>query len=295
MPNRFRINAGIIAALAVLFYFFFMTSKHDPGLSAVNAFAEDPYDAMGSFGIQGAAFLGILSLVRAFRPYRSGTAADKQKVLLARTQMLAVLAVAVTLGGDIVAMVRYPSLWVGSPDGHELAALLGGLGLSAVVAGGLAYRSIRGISLPTIPIVWKTAAIVTLATVVILAFYPDNLRHSIPGGLFTVIAGAILLFAPMWAVGMALVPYRTEAEQHETHTLSGWLRLYKYQLGFVVGLGILVGIFFVLGEATESGAGPDLARLAFVASVYIGLETAGVVIGYLFLKEPLGLFPRDSR
>jgi hypothetical protein len=73
------------------------------------------------------------------------------------------------------------------------------------------------------------------------------------------------------------------------------LHLYKYQLAFVVALGIVMGLLFVLGESTEEGARLPLARLAFVASVYVFLESAGVLIGYLFLKEPLGLFPGDSR
>jgi hypothetical protein len=288
MSNKFGINALIIVTLAVLFYFFFMTAKHDPALSAVNAFAEDPYDAIGSFGIQAAALLGILSLIRAFRLYRESVPSEEQKVFLARTQMLAVLAVAVTLAGDIVAMARYPSLWIGSPDGYELAALLGGLALFAIVAGALVYRSVRETSLQTIPNVGKRAAVVSLASVVILAFYPDNLRQSTLGELFTVVVGAILLFAPMWAFGMSLVPYQTEVKQHEAITLSDWLNRYKHQIGFVILLGILMGLFLALGESTEGG-GPHLPRFAFVASVYIGLETAAVLIGYSFLSKPLGL------
>jgi hypothetical protein len=127
MPSKFKINALIILALAALFYFFFMTAKHDPALSAVNAFAEDPYDAIGSFGVQAAAFIGILSTMRAFRLYRGNPPSDEQKVFLARTQVLAVLAVIVTLAGNIVAMARYPSIWIGSPYGYRLAALLSGL------------------------------------------------------------------------------------------------------------------------------------------------------------------------
>jgi hypothetical protein len=295
VPIKFRINALIIAALAALFYFFFMTAKHDPALSAVNAFADDPYDAIGSFGVQAAAFLGLLSLVRGFWPYRAGTLLDEQEVLLVRTQLLAVLAVVVTLGGDVVAMARYPSLWIASRAGCELAALLGALALLAAVAGALARRSSRGIGLPAIPNLWKRATIVCLAAAIILAFYPDDLRQSTLGGLFTVIAGATLLFAPMWAVGTALVPYHTEPRQHEPNSLSSWLHLYKYQLAFVAALGILMGLLFVLGESTEGGTRLSLARLAFVASVYVFLESAGVLIGYSFLREPLGFSHRATR
>src|SRR5215470_15338252 len=122
MPNKFRINALILFALAILFYVFFMTSKHDGFLSVVNAFAEDPYDAVGSFGAQ----------------------------------------------------------------------------------------------------------------IVILALYPTSVTQSTLGALFTVIVAALLLFAPMWAMGF----------------------------------------FLILDESTEGGAIPHLAGLAFVAFIYISLETS---------------------
>jgi hypothetical protein len=287
MPNKLRINALSIAALAVLFCIFFMTAKHDPALSAVNAFAEDPYDAIGSFGIQAAAFLGILSLIRAFRPYRAGTLTDEQSALLGRTLMLAVLAVAVTVAGDIVAMVRYPSLWIGSRDGSELGALVCGLALLTVVAGATVYRSVREINLEPMPILLKRAVIVSLAAAVLLAFYPDGVRQSTLGALFTVIAGAIFLFAPMWALGLSLVPYPAEVKRNGAITL--WTKLSKYHVGFVVLLGILMGLFLVFAESMEGGGGPNIPRFAFVASVYIGLETAGLLIGYGFLRKPLGL------
>ncbi len=290
MPSKFRVNALIIVVLAVLFYLFFMTSKHDPAFSAINPFVEDPYDAMGSFGIQAAAFLSILSMVRAFLLYRASTPSEEQKAFLVRTQMFAVLVVLVTLVGDIAAMARYPLLWVGSSDGSKLAVLLGGLTLLAIVAGALVFRSTPAMSWQAIPSLRKRSVIVSFTSVIVLVFYPDHLRQSIPGALLTIIVGTILLFAPTWALGTALVPYRA-ANQHETNSLSNRLYDCKYQLGSVVVLGILLGLFLFLGELLGEGGVP-LVRLAFVASVYVGLETTGVLIGYSFLEKPLGLFQR---
>jgi hypothetical protein len=294
VSNRFKINAVLITGLAVGFYFFFMTSKHHPTLSAALTFGEDPFDAIGSFGVQAALFLGLFSLVRAFRPYRAGAPTVEQKVLLARTEMLGVLAVAVTLAGDAVAMVRYLSQWVGLAAGWTLAALAGGLALVTALVGVLIRRSVRGTALPTIPNAGKRAAVVALASVVILAFYPDSLRVSIPGALFTVVVGAVLLFASMWAFGLWIVPYRVDASWPGAATLPGWLGQVKYQLGLVILLGVLMGLFLVLGESTEGGGRPSLVGMAFVASVYVGLETAGLLIGFNFLRKPLGLFNRRS-
>lgn len=295
MPNKFKINALIILVLAVVFYFFFMAAKHDAALSAVNAFANDPYDAVGSFGIQAAALLGVLSFFRAFRPYGKSGPSEEQKMFLARTQMLVTLAVVVTLASNIVAMVRTPSVWTGSPAGYILAALLGGMLLFAILAGGLAHRPVQGTSLQAIPNLWGRAVLVSLAMIIILAFYPESLRKSMPGELFTVLVGATLLFASMWALGMALMPYQTETNQHGAVTLLGWINEYKYQVIFVVLLGVLVGFFLVLGKSTDAGTGPNLKGLAMVASVYIGLETSALLIGYGFLKKPLGLFRRNPQ
>ena len=290
MPNNFKINAFIIFVLAILFYFFFMASKHDPSLSPVNAYAEDPYDAIGSFGVQAAILLSILSLIRAFRPYGMNAPSEEQKLFLARTQMLVVLAVAVTLTSDIVAMVRYLSSWIKSPDGHELASFLSGLAFLTFMGGILVYRSAREIHSPSVPKVWRRAAIILLAAIVILAFYPSGITQSTPGALFTVIVGAILLFAPMWALGIALVPYPIEGQQQESITRFDWLKRYKYQVISVILLGIVMGIFLVFGESTEGGTSPHLTGLAFVAIIYISLETSAVLIGYGFLRKPLGLF-----
>jgi len=290
MSNKLRVNALITLALAILFYLFFMTSKHNPSLSPVNAFAEDPYDAVGSFGVHAAVLLGMLSIIRAFRPYRANAPSDEQKLLLGRTQMLAVLAVAVTLTSDVVAMARYLSLWINSPDGHLLAALLGGLASLTLLAGVLVHRSLQGITLQVRPIVWKRAVMVSSAAIVILAIYPTKVTESTPGALLTVIVGALLLFAPMWALGIALVPYQTEGQLQGAMNRFRWLRQYKYQVMLVILLGVLLGLFLVLGESTEGGAAPHLTGLAFIALVYIGLETSAILIGYGFLRKPLGLF-----
>jgi hypothetical protein len=84
MSKQLKGTAFLTFVLAVLFYLFFQVSKHHPALSQVNAFAEDPYDAVGSFGVQFSLFTALLSLVRAFRPYQPDKALDSQELLLLR-------------------------------------------------------------------------------------------------------------------------------------------------------------------------------------------------------------------
>jgi hypothetical protein len=62
-----------------------------------------------------------------------------------------------------------------------------------------------------------------------------------------------------------------------------------HQWGIVTMVGVLIGAFAFLGEISE-GAGliPSISLLS-VASVFIGLGAAGLLIAYAFLGSPLGL------
>ena len=137
MSRSLKIYACLTVALAVLFYLFFQISKHQPALAQVNAFANDPYDAIGSFGVQFALFTALLTLLRAFRPYQSRQALDSQALLLVRGAIFSCLSVIITLIADAVAMARHPSVWMGLSAGYVLAALVGGLALFTVLVGWL--------------------------------------------------------------------------------------------------------------------------------------------------------------
>ena len=294
MPGKFKISALIILVLAALFFIFFSVSKHDPLLSPANPFGEDPFDAVGSFGVQAAALLGLFSLLRAFWPVRGSGPTLRRSVLLIRTQMLALLCVGVTLAADLVAMARYPSVWLGAPGGRPLAGLLGGLLALAVAVGTWIYRPIRGLGLTPGKGAWVRAAMVCGVSWLVLAVYPDAWRASTPGALITVLVGVVSLFAPMWAVSMSLVPYPPDDRAAEPGGLAAWLRRNRVALGLVVLLGIGMGGALVLAEMLVEGGSPDLLKRAFVVAVYVGLETAGLLIGYVFLHRPLGLFPPKS-
>jgi hypothetical protein len=285
-----KLTSLFIFALAVLFYAFFMYAKHDPALSAVNGFADDPYDAVGSFGIQAAMFLGLLCLIRAFRPSRPDAASVSGPAFLARAQMAAVLSVAVTLAADLVAMLRHPAVWMGSPRGYKLLALLAGMAVSTATVGALALRQARKMDLPPAPRPWRNAVLVSLIASLTLFVYPDHFRQGLIGALFAVLAGDVILFASVWAWTMALMPYGPGAAPTKA---SRWFATGKSEWTLVILAGVLIGLVFVAGEASE-GSGIPPTRLALVISVYIGLETAGLMIGYRFLGKPLGLFRKIS-
>ena len=89
-----------------------MFAKRDPVLRDVITFSDDPYNAVGSFGVIVRMLIALLSFLRAFRPYREAPSMAQQ-VYLVRSQEAVVLAVFITLATDAVAMARYPSMWIG--------------------------------------------------------------------------------------------------------------------------------------------------------------------------------------
>jgi hypothetical protein len=119
--------ATLAASLvAALFWVFFNASKHWPSLAAVNIFAEDPYDAAGSFGIQLAGLAALLSLVRSLRPEPQGPTLARLALIL-RGNVVVLLAAAVTLLADGLALLRYADRWTASIVGWWLAGWVGGL------------------------------------------------------------------------------------------------------------------------------------------------------------------------
>lgn len=329
MPKYYRVYACLILGLALLFYLFWQVSKHNPALSAVNPFADDPYDAVGSFGVQLAIFTALLSLLRAFRPYQPDQALDGQKLLLLRGAYLSCLSILLTLLADAVALVRHPSTWLALPAGATLVALTGGMALLTLLVGGLLLRETRHLHLSFTYNTRVRALFLTIVSILILLFYPENWRQNVPGELFTVLVGIVCLLVPAWAISLALLPYPATffedilddltALYHwlkgysgpfviffnlcETlltwpfvHQLLSWLNPRKHIWYLAILLGIIIGAALTLAEVLGDSGGPlQLKRLVLVTTVYIGLECAGILLGYALLAQPLGLFLHTIR
>src|SRR6266498_6016070 len=131
--KAFKTISFVIFLLTIFFWAFFDTSKNIPLLAVINPFADDPYDAVGSFGIQLSIFAAALSLIRAFRPYPTKEIPANQFLLILRGETVALLAIFVTLIADIVAMARYLSMWRNSVAGWILTVLVGGLILLTIL------------------------------------------------------------------------------------------------------------------------------------------------------------------
>lgn len=274
MPPALKRNAIVTFVLALFFWWAFMFAKHDPALRNVIPFGDDPYDAVGSFGVIVGMLVAFIALGRAFWPYRSAPGVA-QRVYLLRSEIAVVLAVYITLGADGIALVRHPA-----PVKTELLLLLGGLAAAATAALVLLLPSREA----SAPARWTAAIITAIVFVAVLWFYPERLIQATLTHLLTVVIGAVLLFAPMRPMLAALVPY--EPPKDDRPRRSRW--------GGVLLVGAIVGAFAFIGEMSEGGAHAPLRQLVLVASVFVVLSIAGLLVAYAFLGAPLG-FARRSK
>ena len=276
--------AAIVFTIA--FYFFFMTTKHDPVLSRIMPFGNDPYDLIGSFGVIISGFLSIFAIVRTVLLVRKSTPTKGQIIFLARTQVAVPVAALITLVGDLIAMARHPSAWLGQAGENELLLMIASmLFLTALLV--LLIRRSTQEDLQADLRQWRSAAIISLVAVAILALYPEALINSTLGELFSLAIGIFLLFLPMSAWIVALLPINGEELQGAGK--SGWLSRGWVQWTAVAICGVGLGIFLLIGESLGSKGGIAVPVRIMVISIFIGASILGLVIAYTSLRKPLGL------
>lgn len=284
MPRNLKRNALIVFGLAILFWWSFMFAKHDPHLRSRIPFGDDPYDAVGSFSMIAGILIAVLSLVRAFRPYRKNPPTLAQRLYLVRSQEAVVLAVFLTLLADAVAMVRHPSRWIAAASSGELMMLLGGLLVIAMAVQWLITKSQERECAR-----WGTVLFTLLLATCVLGVYPENLIQRTGTHLATIVVGDLVLFASMRVLLTALFPY-TEDKQLSVAVPGGKPVFSGWRAWIMVAvLGLLIGAFAFAGEMREGVGSISLPHGLLVASVFVGLGLAGIVIAYAFLAAPLGL------
>lgn len=333
MPRRLRLIACLAFLLALLFVVFFQVSKHQPAFAVLNSFADDPYDAIGSFATQFAIVAALVALLRAFRPYSpplsdSASASPAQQRLVSRAAALASLAVLVTMVSDAVALVRYRAMWQTLPAGVLLAGLVVALAVVAflvlwsAVAAAPRQASLGGRAKGR---AWLGAPAVSLVSVLVLAVYPAEWAQHIGTELLTVAVGILLLFVPLWCLdraffGASVPPFVDTLD--DLVAIWSWARgrggLLAWLAAPVAAIArwhpmrvvygwldprrhpwrpvVLLGLVMgaLLFLAEMLGeGGPSAARFGLIAAIFLGCESFGVLVGYALLARPLGLFRRE--
>lgn len=289
MKSRQKINASLVCGLFLLFSYAFFLLKHDPAFRDIIPFGEDPYDAMGSLAFIAGGLLAATCLVRILLPGfvgRSGAG-----VYVARTEAAISVCVLMTVSADVVAMLRHPSQWRGSPGETALLMILGTL-LAASIGVLIVIR-------PRDPSPnfgrWIAPCIAFIAAILCLWLYPESVIHNTVAHIITCDIADVLLIAPVAFFVLALFPNKAT----QTTRVAGSSHRFGHHFGsaprwtVVTLLGLLIGLVAFLTEIRESAGSLPIARLAFVGSVYAYLGLSGLLIAYAFLRKPLGFLIID--
>jgi hypothetical protein len=291
--------------LALLFFLFFDRSKHLPALANVNPFLDDPYDAVGSFGIQLALLAVLLSLVRLFRPYPDGRLSDHAVLMILRSNIVSLLSIIVTLAADLVAVLRFPQVWIHSASGWALVGMAGGLFTLTILVSVLVHHYGQSYRSPFPARPWIKTIFASLAGLLVLAIYPVDWRLSIPGAIFTILVGIGFLFLMVFALARLIYPAVADhppAELQSPATVQPafqetfedalddlaaiyqWLRLHAGPAGFVfVWLDKIVSLSSIRAFLDWINPRKHAGKQAWYLAILIGLG-----MGILFFLAEAG-------
>jgi hypothetical protein len=323
--QQLKIISFIVCILTVLFITFFNISKHNVYFKEVMVFGDDPYDAVGSFGVQLAAFSALLLLIRVFRPYPDGISLENFSLIF-QGFIVSLASIGVTLVVDFISLIRYASNWFYLTEGQLLAGVAALLLILTCLLSWIVIRFGRLNNL-----IFKNdhilrTIIILLTGALILFFYPIALRQSIPGELLTVIVGITLFFFLTYTISKSYFPsvtlsfedliddltsiYRS-ARSHisflsrifhwvdhvidssNVQRILNWLNPRKHQWNLIIILALIMGAAVLFAEIVSEGA-PNSNKLILVTAVYISMEGLGVIFGYLLFNQFLGIVRLDK-
>lgn len=271
-------NAVVVSGVALFFWWAFGFAKHDPVLRTIIPFGEDPYDAVSSFGVIAAILLAFVSLTRTFFPKIVGRSG--QPIYVLRAEIAISTCVLVTIAAEAVAMARHPSLWIAAP-GRNLLLLLLAMQLGLSFATFILFRK------PELrdPSKFMKTLAVLLGMGILLAVYPERLILKTGSHLLTVIFGAALLFVSVSILVKVWVPDVPKSTPSRKAAIRKHLRIAPY--GIAILMGACIGAIACMSELRESSQ-IAFTRILYIGSVYTGLGSAGLLIGYISLGKLLG-------
>lgn len=319
--RSFQTLSSVVLLLVIFFWAFFDISKKAEVLAVVNPFAEDPYDAVGSFGIQLALVAALLSFLRAFRPYPFREIPPAQQLLILRGETVVLLSIVVTLAADIMAMVRYPLMWRESSGGWILLGMMGVVIFLTVLTGLWLYRLARIYPVSSANHSGRRLIILPVS-MLILAVYPADLQDSIPGGILSALLGMVILFVCTWALATVIFP---PTERRFEDVLDDFASMYQaaksrirgvslleklaeiqllrslferlnprgHKWNLVLLVALVMGAALLLAEALNEGLSTNMNIALLVIAVFVGIEGLGVILGYQLFGEFLGIFRKE--
>jgi hypothetical protein len=259
---------------SLIFWGFFQISK-SPNFAAVNPFADDPVDAIGSIAVQVASAVSLLTLARAARVNHRPVSTYKDR-LIVRGNSVALLAIAITLVADLSAELQHPT-WNESLWGMVLIGGLGAVALSTCAA-----------------------ILITITAARRLKAEQSSASMNEAGSLAEALDDLWALVRTILAWLGRHLPWLNRPScwiENLGNRLFEWLmnwpfigpRIYPWR--FCAAVALAVGVALAVAHGLEEGLPGNLALAVVVSSIFIGVEFVAVLIGYLTLGGFLGLRP----
>lgn len=253
-----------IFSSAILFFLFIQFNKRPP-FREVNPFLEDPYDLIGSFAIQIAALVGLLTFARAIR--LSNESAQTTKVaLIRRGNVIVLVSIFATLITDTVATIVN-----GIQQSEWSSILLGELVLMYLIslccAGGhyMTFTQNKKISPPS-----NLTPADAIDDLLVLVKKPvEKLRRFSPFGF---------------------LENTQDISSDRIFSRVPWLDPRNHYWRFACVVGFAVGFGLAMAHLQE-GLPPRLLVIVLVSLFFTVVEFAAVVTGFALFGRILGLRP----
>ncbi len=290
-------TAALTAAAALGLTLFFFAAKHQHWLARFVPFAEDPYDAVGSFSFQLALAAAAASLLRALRRYGGAGIPPAQAALVLRGSIVALLAVFITMQADALALLRHQRGWARSPLGAALALGVGVVAAASLGSAGLLGPAARRMASGS-RASWQVGVLTAAAAVALLAVYPESWRRSVPGAIGAVIVGMAVLFGETWGLMLSIAPPTPAGAEDllddlhgvfggETGAPARWLRASPWRVA--ASVAALGGGIPAATQAIGEGLPGTASRALLVLGIYAGFEALAILTAFALFRRPLAL------
>jgi len=234
-------------------------------LRDINPFGQDPYDAVGSFAIQVALLVGILTFARALRLQADPAQTAKMRLIL-HGDLVVLGAILATLASDATAVTLHPlppSYW-------------------------------RNVLLIELALMFLLTVVCVMAMIVVfgrmrLAAPPRNLTPADGiDDLWTLVRIPVTRFSAI--LPRAVVEWVKRFNSDWLFARVQWLNPRAHPWRFACILGLLVGVSLTVAQLQE-GFPPSLMIGLVVAGIFISAEFAATLVGFAILGGYLGLRP----
>jgi hypothetical protein len=255
----------------------FQGGKFGP-FRGINPFAEDPADAVGSIAVQVIVVAQLITVARLIRVRAELAALPGKARWLLQGNALTLAAVWVSLVADTLAEMQQPT-WGISLYGKLLVVGLAGVAALALIASAALWRAWRLVRREEL---WQPGRT-----------RPEQLAEAI-GDLW-----AALLAVVGWAARRVTI---LEPIYHWLNSLSesrwlqrltsiSWLDPRGHPWRFCFTVSLAAGLAIALAQQLEEGPPADWALAVGVAALFVGIELAAALLGFLTLGGLLGLRP----